>query len=1391
MKKYILILVIISNGLISVYSQSTEQNYVKSTVYKKGYQEEALGLISNDEKNESVQYYDGLGRPKQQINIQSGGNKLENNLIDWKNNWGIGNGSEPFFSQNGATTENERIDGTNPYGDDSLLWKCGNDSSSGPDGGWNTDYFAIDNTVGYRYSVWVKRTGSQNGKTYHGTKNVNNLSGTANSNPYFWSGDMPNLNEWYLLVGVIHPHDYSGSSTGVSGVYDINGNKVKSGTEYKWASTTVTSRFRSYLYYATDTNVRQYFYDPILQRLDGNEATIQEILDGHTGKDIITHFEYDNLGRHDKEYLSYAKATNDGLFRSDALSSTNNFYYTQKYENTTNPYSMKQFNDSPLNRIIKQAAPGASWALGNGNEVEFEFNSNTTGDNIKKYEVSFLSSDFTPTLIVDSNNYAANTLYKSIIRDENHVGTTKNHTIEEFKDKLGRAILKRSFADTEVNGVPQTQVAHDTYYVYDYFGNLTFVLPPKSEPSNGLPTVQTLNELCYQYIYDEKNRLIQKKIPGKGWEYLVYDNLDRPVLSQDDVQRNESTKEWLFTKYDVLGRAIYTGIYTSNSTQSYLQSTFDLKSEAQNYEEKVISGTGFENSYYTNVDFPSSGLEILTINYYDNHIFDKDGITIPSSTRYGTTISGNLLGKSTGTKIKVLDTSDWITSIAAFDEHNRAIWSASTNAYLNTADIVESNLKEDITDIRGLILETHSTHQKTGKTDIIIINKFDYDHNGRLLSQKQKINSQVEQMIVQNNYDELGQLITKSVGGKVTKTSLQLVDYAYNIRGWLKQINDVDNLGIDLFSFKINYNSTEVGARSNFKALYNGNISETIWRTANDISGGQTRGYAYEYDGLNRITYADLGIKTTGTFNLSSGFDLRVDNYDKNGNITSLFRNSESPGDAMDDLRYTYDAGNKLLKVQDLATHASYKNNGFEDGNTSGNDYDYDENGNLVQDLNKGIIANGIVYNHLNLPKSIDFGSDKLIQYIYDASGVKQEKIVTDGSSVTTTEFAGGFIYIEGDLQHFNHSEGNVSHNNGTFTYNYQFKDQLGSVRLTYADLDANNSVNTSEILEENNYYPFGLKHLGYNTVVIDEFPYKYNGKELNKELDLNWYDYGARNYDAALGRWHVIDAMAEKTHDITPYRYAFNNPVNIVDPDGNMEEDIGAPVDWGHRAGYVEYGAGTSLNGDGSISVSSNDLLASDSEVSDPPSILYTGSSAAVGENVSNLLNEVVIGGNSNEGQSIDVNGISDGLVLGGGVLIVMNYRIDNFLSKNIFESIPKEISSLKMGTKLLGRGINGLSLLSDTVQFANNDIGYGMFGYRTMATGVSIYAASIVGSGGVGFFVNLVFKSGESYYDAVKFDQEYNLEVKNSNIQMDMNGNIIENKQSFTRESMMNSFY
>ena len=86
------------------------------------------------------------------------------------------------------------------------------------------------------------------------------------------------------------------------------------------------------------------------------------------------------------------------------------------------------------------------------------------------------------------------------------------------------------------------------------------------------------------------------------------------------------------------------------------------------------------------------------------------------------------------------------------------------------------------------------------------------------------------------------------------------------------------------------------------------------------------------------------------------------------------------------------------------------------------------------------------------------------------------------------------------------------------------------------------------------NYYPFGLKHKGYNNVVTSTNPaqnYKYNGKELNEELGLDWYDYGARNYDASLGRWMNIDPLGEQYFSHSPYNYTMNNPVFFVDPDG------------------------------------------------------------------------------------------------------------------------------------------------------------------------------------------------------------------------------------------------
>ncbi len=424
------------------------------------------------------------------------------------------------------------------------------------------------------------------------------------------------------------------------------------------------------------------------------------------------------------------------------------------------------------------------------------------------------------------------------------------------------------------------------------------------------------------------------------------------------------------------------------------------------------------------------------------------------------------------------------------------------------------------------------------------------------LSYTAKIDTQfAQELIVYNDYDELGQLVRKKVGGTsgttfaTTTGNLQTVDYAYNIRGWLKNINQDAVADNDLFNFGIAYNEPQNGGT----ALYNGNISETSWRTANSDDSSQKH-YRYSYDALNRITSAT---DNTSKFNVSNMA------YDKNGNIATLRREgwtNANPSLAnntgfgtMDDLSYSY-TGNQLMKVADAATIDQY---GFRDDavNTiadSTDDYLYDQNGNMVRDDNKEIT--NIEYNHLNLPEQVSFGSNN-IQYVYSAHGAKLKKTVS--TTGTETLYANGYIYEGSTLQFFPHPEGYVSFENGNYEYVYHYKDHLGNIRLSYKDISTSSTPNL-EIQEENNYYPFGLQHKGYNNVVNGtEHKYKYQNKEIQEELGLNWYDFGARNFDQALGRWMNPDALAEDYSSYSPYNYALNNPIFFFDPDGNSVDTI------------------------------------------------------------------------------------------------------------------------------------------------------------------------------------------------------------------------------------------
>ena len=254
----------------------------------------------------------------------------------------------------------------------------------------------------------------------------------------------------------------------------------------------------------------------------------------------------------------------------------------------------------------------------------------------------------------------------------------------------------------------------------------------------------------------------------------------------------------------------------------------------------------------------------------------------------------------------------------------------------------------------------------------------------------------------------------------------------------------------------------------------------------------------------------------------------------------------------MDQMTYEY-SGNQLKAVDDAP--AASATQGFIDGAELATEYTYDANGNMVSDANKGITS--ITYNYLNLPVQVDIDNTEhtgSILYVYDATGAKQQKSVSTG---TSTDYNGNYVYENGDIQFFNHPEGYISVENGSYGYVYQYKDHLGNVRLSYTDADNNGSIDAStEITEENNYYPFGLEHKGYNNVVSSNANsvaqnYKYNGKEHQQELGIDWYDFGARNYDPALGRWMNIDPLAHRYDNSSPYSYAFNNPILFVDPDG------------------------------------------------------------------------------------------------------------------------------------------------------------------------------------------------------------------------------------------------
>ncbi|MCT4174836.1 hypothetical protein HZP56_17870, partial [Elizabethkingia anophelis] len=749
----------------------------------------------------------------------------------------------------------------------------------------------------------------------------------------------------------------------------------------------------------------------------------------------------------------------------------------------------KTLENSPLDRVLAQAAPGSDW---DGKKVQYQYQANADGEVYRYTTSTSWSNNATVSVLGLSGTYGASSLYKNVVTDEDG-----NSTIE-FKNGQGQIVLVR-----KKNGSEDL----DTYYVYNEYNQLAFVIPPLAVHKG--VELALLNELAYQYSYDGQNRLVEKKLPGKDWEYMVYDQQDRLVLTQDGKLRQ--LNKWLFTKYDKFGRVAYTGLLDSAPGRDAQQS--NMVHFGGNNEERSASGFTQNGTtvYYSSSAYPVGNFTLLTVNYYDEYPPGSPGVFNGASVLGSVPVNGrSTKGLPVASMVKNIEDNGWTKSYTWYDDKARPVATESRNhlgGYTRTNSVLAFS---------GVPMSTTIYHKRDAASgEMVMKEEFSYDHQNRLVKHTHQVNGGPVEVLTENIYNELGQLESRNIGN-----GIQSIKNEYNIRGALTKMNDPRNLMNKLFGFELKYINP-----SGTSKKYNGNIAETDWATQSD---GTLRRYSYQYDGVNRLKEGNYWDNAGA---ISGSYAERL-NYDVNGNITGLQRTGLGAG-VMDQLSYTYDQSgnsNKLIRVNDASGNAA----GYPVG---GNTIGYDINGNMVNHLDKGI--SNIAYNYLNLPSSIT-ASIGNTDYVYRADGTKVRKVFGGKS----TDYLDGFQYENGVLQFVPTSEGYYDVVKNKYIYNYT--DHLGNVRLSYTK----GASGGAEIIEENNYYPFGLKHQGYNSTSLanNAYQYKYNGKELQ---ETGMYDYGARMYMPELGRWGVVDPLAEKYPHISPYNYVTNNPIKYIDPTG------------------------------------------------------------------------------------------------------------------------------------------------------------------------------------------------------------------------------------------------
>lgn len=761
------------------------------------------------------------------------------------------------------------------------------------------------------------------------------------------------------------------------------------------------------------------------------------------------------------------------------------------------PYTVKQYD--ALGRLVYSCGPGKEWHNQNKHvSVSYGVNS---ANSVKIYT----SPTSGNSLVKTGKYYPAGTLRVETTTDED------GSQLQVFTDRLGRKVLERRGTD------------NDTYFVYNDFGQLRFVLSPQYQQQGDKAP------FAYEYRYDEKGRMVKKILPGCEYIQYWYDKGDRLMFMQDARLRAESRYRFYF--YDRHGRLAIQGLCKTCHRGDYYGFVYP------DFYEEGLCGTGY---FTTKGNAVSGPLELELCNYYDDYSFLRNTLLTGSGHKTELTRenSSTAYGQLTGHVSRLSDgTLSYQTHY--YDDKGQPIDTRTTfpDGRVLTEQTTYSFTGNPLT-VRQELRQGGSIVKSVTQTSTYGI------HNDMLKTVSLTVGSGTPQTVATYTYDGVGRRTAVQRGG-----TAGTVNYAYNVRNWMTAISSPD------LTERLYYTD---GPGT---ACYGGNVSSMTWKTSNETV---TRGYRLSYDNLSRLTNAAYGEGSDISGN-AGRYDEKVVTYNRNGAPTRLQRSGKKQNGTyglVDDLSLAYD-GNRLQQVSDAAPAVLYSGNfGFTDNtvSTTGVEYGYDGCGSLVWDANKGVSHIG--YDLHGMPRHIQFSAGHTTEYVYDADGRKLRTVhrtavpnmsvplnstveldATNTLGKDSTDYVGSFILRQGQLDKYLFDGGYVTFSGSTPQFHYYGKDHLGNNRTV---------VNSNGTLEQvTHYYPFGGV-FGDVSLNASTQEYKYNGKELDHTHGLDWYDYGARNYDAALWQWNGVDMLAEKYPHISPYSYCGNNPIDNIDVDGN-----------------------------------------------------------------------------------------------------------------------------------------------------------------------------------------------------------------------------------------------